>query len=209
MVGSAVAAAQQYGMKVFAGVTGLDNLADNLASIIAQASSNLHVIDTINIGNELINSNLASVESVVAALGTARGILGAAGFSGSIVTVDTFDKVLANPQLCQAGDYCAANCHAYFDTQMTSVDAGDYVSRQRANIAEANPGKRVVITESGWPYAGTANGAAVASVGDQHAAIASLRSAFAIEASDLFLFDSFDCPWKSAGIEQHFGIYGH
>lgn len=207
-----IAAVQKYNMAIFAGLVNLQDLGDNLAAIISQVGSNWSMIDTVNIGNELVNDGLASVSEVVAALGTARATLYPAGFMGRIVTVDVFDTILANPQLCYVSDYCAANCHAFFDNQITSSQAGGYVSGILAQITQQIPGKEVMITESGWPWSGNANGAAVPSVADQQAAIGSLRSAFANNPASLILFDSFDDPWKQPGpysVEQYFGVYGH
>ena len=213
-VAMTIAAVSQYNMAIFAGLTVLDNLAANLASMVSQVSStnSWHMIDTVSICNECINNNAAAVGDVVAALGTARATLGPAGFTGHVVTVDVFVQFFNHPELCQNSDYCAANCHAFFDDQITADGAGDYVAQQAAAIAQAVPGKAVVITESGWPWAGNANGAAVPSVANQQAAIASLKSAFASNPGGLIIFDSFDAGWKQPGpygVEQYFGIYGH
>jgi exo-beta-1,3-glucanase (GH17 family) len=207
-----IAGVAKYNMVIFAGLTSLDNLVPNLSSMISQVGSNWHMIDTVSIGNELVNNGLAAVDEVVTALGTARSILNRAGFSGRIVTVDVFDQIVAHPELCDASDYCAANCHAFFDNQITADRAGDYVSKVWSWIAQQNPGKEVTITESGWPRAGSANGAAIPSRANQQVAIASLRSAFANNPSSIFLFDSYDAEWKQPGplgVEQYFGIHGH
>jgi exo-beta-1,3-glucanase (GH17 family) len=211
-VAMTIAAVAQYNMAIFAGLVDLSNLATNLASMITQVGSNWDMIDTVYIGNELINNGLAAVGDVVAALGTARATLNPAGFAGRIVTVDVFDQFLGNTELCNASDYCAANCHAYFDNQVTADQAGEYVSTIVAEIAQSNPGKEVMITESGWPWAGAPNGAAIPSVVNQQTAIGSLRSAFANSSGSIMLFDSYDAMWKQPGpygVEQYFGIYGH
>jgi exo-beta-1,3-glucanase (GH17 family) len=211
-VAMAIASAAKYNMVIFAGLTSLDNLVPNLNSMISQVGSNWHMINTVSIGNELVNDGLAAVEEVVAALGTTRSVLKPAGFGGPIVTVDVFDQIVAHPELCGASDYCAANCHAFFDDEITADKAGDYVSKIWSWIAQQIPGKEVMITESGWPWGGSANGAAIPSVANQQVAIASLRSAFANNSGSIFLFDSYDAEWKQSGplgVEQYFGIYGH
>jgi exo-beta-1,3-glucanase (GH17 family) len=211
-VAMAIASVEKYNMVIFAGLTSLDNLVPNLNSMISQVGSNWHMVNTVSIGNELVNDGLAAVEDVVAALGTARSILKPAGFGGRIVTVDVFDQIIAHPELCGASDYCAANCHAFFDDQITADQAGDYVSKIWSWIAQQTPGKEVMITESGWPRAGSANGAAIPSVANQQVAIASLKSAFANNTGSIFLFDSYDAEWKQPGplgVEQYFGINDH
>jgi exo-beta-1,3-glucanase (GH17 family) len=206
-----IAAVSQYNMAIFTGLVDLDNLADNLASLITQVGSNWHMIDTVSIGNELVNNGL-DPGVVVAAITTARPILNVAGHSGHIVTVDVFDQLINHPELCTASDYCAANCHAFFDNLITAEQAGNYVSESSSAIGQANPGKEVRITESGWPWSGSANGAAVPSPANQQTAIASLKAAFASNPGSLILFDSYDAMWKQPGpfgAEQYFGIYGH
>jgi exo-beta-1,3-glucanase (GH17 family) len=210
-VAMTIAAVSQYNMAIFTGLVDLDDLADNLASMITQVGSNWHMIDTVSIGNELVNNGL-DPGVVVAAITTARPILNAAGHSRHIVTVDVFDQLIAHPELCTASDYCAANCHAYFDNLITAEQAGNYVSESSSAIAQANPGKEVRITESGWPWSGPANGAAVPSPANQQTAMASLKAAFASNPGSLMLFDSYDAMWKQPGpfgVEQCFGIYGH
>jgi exo-beta-1,3-glucanase (GH17 family) len=210
-VAMTIAAVAQYNMTIFAGLVNLDNLASNLDSIITHVGSKWHMIDTVSIGNELVNNGL-DPGVVVAALDTARGILNPAGYAGRIVTVDVFDQFFNHPELCQASDYCAANCHAFFDNQITADKAGEYVSQTFALIAQAIPGKEIMITESGWPWAGAPNGVAVPSVANQQTAIGSLRAAFANSPGNLILFDSYDAMWKQPGpfgVEQFFGIYSH
>ena len=203
------AEAAKRGMTVMAGISN-EHLTTDLVvaidSLIAQAGSNLGVIDTIAIGNEYVADNgLAS--DVVAALGVARAALNGI-FSGSIVTVDTIGAHEANTQLCGASDYCAANCHAYFANGVAPADAGSWVQGQANSVAAAHPGKKVVITESGWPWKNTAWGNTWATEANQAAAISSLRDAFS---SNLILFQAFDTLYKPQGdgTEWYFGIYYH
>lgn len=202
------AQAAQRDMKVFAGINDPTvDIASAIQAIVSQAGSNLDVVDTINIGNEWVNSNGAgAVPVVTAALAAARTAL-AGVFSGHIVTVDTFNALIANPALCAASDYCAANCHAFFDPNTDGAGAGGFVQSQVANIAAANPGKSVVITESGWPwadYSSSPNPKATES--QQVAAIASLKGSFS---NNLFLFQGFDTLYRIDNYERYFGIYDH
>ncbi|EME39884.1 glycoside hydrolase family 17 protein [Dothistroma septosporum NZE10] len=195
--------------KLFVGVFDINNLQTESNTLIEQAKGSWDRIDTISIGNELVNGGSASVEQVVAAINTARGIFKAAGYTGSIVTVDTFVAMIANPGLCEASDYAAANCHAFFDGSKTADQAGAFVKDQAQRIASACGGKRVVITETGWPSQGETNGVAVPSKANQQTAISSLKSSFS---KDIFLFSAFNDMWKTNsastfGCEQFWGIY--
>lgn len=202
------AEAAQRGMKVFAGINDPTvDVASAVQEILSQAGSNLDVIDTINIGNEWVNDNgPGAVPVVTAALAAARAALSGV-FGGRIVTVDTVNAFTAHPALCAASDYCAANCHAFFAAGTDAAGAGEFVQSQVAAVAAANPGKSIVITESGWAWADHNNTPnPKATKAQQDAAIASLRGTFS---SNLFLFQGFDTLYKGIGYEGYFGIYDH
>lgn len=210
-VANVLSAAKSKNAKIFAGVFNIADVTNEVNTIIAAAKNDWSSIDTVSIGNELVNNKQATPEQVIAAIGTARGLLKAAGYTGNVVTVDTFVAMIANPSLCQASDYAAANCHAFFDGGRTAEQAGEFVLEQSKRVADACAGKRVVITESGWPWQGGSNGVAVPSVANQKAAISSLKSSFS---KDLILFTAFDDMWKqdsgaTYGCEKYYGILGH
>ncbi len=206
-ISNVLSAASTSNLQVFAGLLTITDVAGDLGSLIKQAKGDLSRITTISIGNELVDMGKASVGDVIGAVGTARGVLGAAGFKGSIVTVDTFNALIAHPELCQASDYCAANAHSYFDGTIEPSGAGAWVQKQVGRIGDAaGGGKRVVITESGWPHAGGGNGVAVPSPENQAKAVESIRGAFG---DGLFLFSAFDDKWKQDGawgVEKNWGI---
>lgn len=207
-ISTVISAASSKNIKVFAGLLSIANVAGDLGSMINQLNGKFDgTITTISIGNELVDMGKASPGDVVAALGMARDILGKAGYTGSIVTVDTFNALIAHPELCAASDYCAANAHSYFDPTIEAAGAGEWVQKQIDRIAEAAGGdKKVVITESGWPHSGNSNGAAVPSPENQAKAVESIRGAFD---KDVFLFSAFDDKWKADGawgVEKNWGI---
>jgi exo-beta-1,3-glucanase (GH17 family) len=209
-VPNVVSAVKAKKAKIFLGVYNIADVASEVQSIISAVSSDWSIVDTISIGNELVNQGTAA-STVVAAINTARSLLTAAGYTGPVVTVDTFNAIIANPELCEASDYAAANCHAFFDSTSTASNAGNYVSEQAARVKEACGGKKVVITESGWPWKGDSNGAAVPSVENQQTAIASIKSKFD---KDIILFSAYDDGWKknfegSFNCEQYWGFLGH
>ncbi len=203
-------AAASKGMKVFAGVYDIASVGPETQILIDAAKSNWDIIDTISIGNEVVN-NGGSASDVVNAVKTARSMLQSAGYNGKIVTVDTFTAIIDNPELCEVSDFAAANCHAFFNADITADGAGKYVAEEAQRVKKACGGKDVMITESGWPSAGDPNGSAVPSPANQKAAVDSLRSAFS---SNIVLFSAFNDAWKndfvgSFGAEHFWGIYGN
>ncbi|OJD25659.1 hypothetical protein ACJ73_02969 [Blastomyces percursus] len=208
-----VAAAKKHNKKLFAGIFDINDLDNGLNTLIEGAKSSWQIITTVSIGNELVNNGQASADAVVKAVNTARSKLRGAGYKGSVVTVDTFVALIDHPELCQASDYCAANCHAFFDPNTDASRAGEFVKEQMKRVsAAAGGGKKTVITESGWPKSGQSNGKAVPSKKNQQLALQSLRNAFANDDdAGLFLFSAFDDAWKkdnagTFGSEKFWGI---
>ncbi|OAP65420.1 hypothetical protein AYL99_01392 [Fonsecaea erecta] len=210
-LGVATAAAAAQGLQVMLGLNTIGNVAGDLGTLVGMINGNWGPVNTVVIGNEVVNSG-GSAADVVAAVAVARPILQAAGFTKNVVTVDTFTAHQNNPQLCQASDFCAVNAHAFFDPNTPASNAGTFVEGVIAPIAQKANGKQVIVTESGWPYQGSPNGQAIPSPANQQTAINSLMSAFSSNPGGLFLFQAYDATYKAPGafgVEQFFGIYGH
>lgn len=202
-------AAAAKGIKLFAGVYDPTQVQAEVQLIIDAGC--LDNIDTVSVGNEGVNDGRYSVDTVTAAIGQARSQLQAAGYTGKVVTVDTFVAVINNPALCEASDFAAANCHAFFDGSVTAQNAGSFVLSQAQAISKACGGKDTVITESGWPTAGDCNDQAVPSQQNQQDAIASLKASFS---SNIILFDMYNALWKqnsasTFNAEHYWGMYGN
>jgi exo-beta-1,3-glucanase (GH17 family) len=213
-VATSLQLAKKYNKKVFLGAFYLDGqLAGDLQSMIAQVNGEWGLVDTIGIGNEDVNKGSASVGQVLDAISLARSTLNGAGYKGPIVHVDTQNAILANPELCshRAGDYIAANIHAFFNPNTPASQAGEFVAgqvdalRRCGSTSWKRRDVRVRVTETGWPTDGNANGAAVPSKANQQAAIASIKRALG---KDVVLFSAFNNYWmrNSAGTfnTEHF-----
>ncbi|RMZ85446.1 hypothetical protein DV737_g856, partial [Chaetothyriales sp. CBS 132003] len=211
-IGLLVKSAMNHGMMAFVGINGVSNVVGDIGKLIfyintAEAWAGVH---TVNIGNEVVN-NGGSAAAVVAAIAVAKPLLQQAGYTGNIVTVDTYNQHVANPSLCAASSYCAVNAQPFFDPACTSSEAGNW-AMSNLKALSAKSGKATVITEAGWPYVGSSNGAAIASPSDQAAAINGIKQAFSGEAANVYIFQAFDALYKTPGpmgIEQHFGIFDH
>ncbi|ROW15773.1 hypothetical protein VPNG_02087 [Cytospora leucostoma] len=207
------AAAKAANLKVMFGIFSLDNLGDQIATLVQGIGSDWSIVDTVSIGNELVNNGQATPQQVMDAVSSGRQLLRQSGWSGPVVTVDTFVAVLAHPELCRASDYCACNIHPFFDPNTAPGQAGVFVANQVQNVRNrlGDPSARVRVTESGWPWQGGANGQAVPGVGEQAAAVASIKAAFAGNPEDMVLFSIFNDMWKTAAqptfyAEQFWGI---
>lgn len=214
-VSNVLSVAKSKGLTIFAGVYNIDNLSQEIEKISSAANGDWSTFDTVSIGNELVNSGAASPEKVVDAVNTARGQLRSAGFTGPVVTVDTLVASRANPSLCDASDFCAVNCHPFFDSNVEAQNSGAFLESQIPTLQSklANPSQKIVITETGWPSQGETNGKAVPSSTNQAAAISSIKSAFSSNPGQVILFTAFNDMWKVSSAaqfkaEQFWGFLG-
>ncbi|KAI2635567.1 glycoside hydrolase superfamily [Hypomontagnella submonticulosa] len=214
-VATAYAAAKKHGNKLFLGIFDINSVDQAVSTIAAGVKNDWSIVDTVSVGNELVNNGGATVDQSLAALNQARSALRAAGYKGPVVIVDTFVAMLAHPELCDQSDYCACNIHPFFDPNTDAQQAGSFVTSTVSNIRSklSDPSKRIVVTETGWPWQGETNGAAVPGMDQQTAAISSIKSAYTKNARDVILFTAFNDMWKKpeAGTfmaEQYWGMGG-
>lgn len=200
------AAARSRGLKVAAGAWLGPNAAANevqLQALIAAAQAGN--VDIAIVGNEVI----------------LRGDLTAAELAGHIErvkaevppgvlvgTAETYDRLLANPVLLAASTVILPNIYPFWqgvgiDNALCSLIAS---FRQ---VQAAAGGTPVVITEAGWPSAGSALGLAVPS--PQNARRFALQFVTWAEENDVpyFYFEAFDEAWKAepGGVGPHWGIW--
>lgn len=208
-----VLAALADGQKVFLGIYDVTAIEAGLSTINDAVSSyGWDVVYTISIGNELVNSGAATVAQISAYIATAKAALTTYGYTGPIVSVDTFIAVINNPGLCALSDYIAVNTHPFFDGGVAAKDSGKWVVEQIQRVWSACDAagyqKTVFVTESGWPSQGDNNNLAVPGVQNQLDSVNSIKTA---AGDSCILFTAYNDLWKAPGsynAEQYWGIYG-
>lgn len=202
--------------KLFLGVWNIDTASvqgglSDIQNAVSTSSRGWGAVDTISIGNELVNDGKATVADINAALGTARSWLkaNAPQYTGPVVSVDTLVAVQNNPGLCTASDYIAVNCHPFFTGSIQPQDSGSWLKQQIANLRGVCGGsKPIIITETGWPTQGNSIGTCVPSKQNQQYALQSIMSTLG---SQVFAFTMYNDYWKAPGpygVEQYWGIFG-
>lgn len=199
----AIQLAKANNQKIFAGIF-LSNGGDSedietVVQTISQAvkdnaGGDWNIIGMVSVENEQVNSASLTVSAVIDAINRGRSALRRAGYNGPVGAVETAPAMIDNPMICQNSDIAMVNIHAFFDSNTRAEDAGKFVQGEAGRVRDACGGKRVVITESGWPHQGDSHDQAYPSRINQKAAIDSLLSIFS---HDLFLFNAFDSNWKT------------
>lgn len=199
------------GISLFLGIFDLTQILGECKDIVDATKGNWSMIKSVSVGNELVNSGRASVREVKAAIELVRLTLKASGYDGPVITVDTMITMKANPELCQASDFCAINCHAFFDGNISAEHAGDFVRDWAHEVSEATGGMSVVIAETGWPTQGNNNNKAIPSQETHDIAIRSIRR---LIPENLILYSAFNDLWKedsenTHNAEKFWGILGN
>ena len=210
-VSNVLAATQGKNVQIFAGVFDVGQVQSEVSTLISAVNGDWSRINTVSIGNEAVNDGTATVGQVTGAIGQARSQLSTAGYHGPVVTVDTMEAMSKNIELCAASDYCAINCHPFFDGGVAADGAGPWVLDWAQNISSMAGGKTTKVTETGWPTQGGTNGKAVPSEENQQAAISSLKGSFS---NNMILFSSYNNYWQpdsatTFGTEHFWGINGN
>lgn len=209
-------ATMKLSQKLMAGMYNIDDssVQSDLSTIklaVEGSSRGWDAIDTIAVGNELVNFGKATPQQISNAIQTAKTWLkqNAPDFSGSVVSVDTLTAVTNNAALCDASDYIAVNCHPFWSGATAPEDSGSFLKQRISDLqAVCGSSKRILITESGWPTQGQNYGSCVPSKDNQLKAIKSIANALG---EDVLMFTTYDDYWKPGGeygVEKYWGIYG-
>lgn len=214
-VATAHTAAKKHGNTLMLGIYDISTVYESIDTMAAGIENDWDIVDTVAVGNEMIDRSAATVPQILAAIREARAALRSRGYQGPVVTIDTFKAVEDHPELCDESDYCAINCHPFFDPYTGPDQAGTFLIHTMDAIRSklADHGKRIVVTETGWPWKGTPNGLAVPSPEAQAVALASITSTFRARPQNVMLFNAFNDLWKVPAAdtfyaEQYWGMQG-
>jgi glucan 1,3-beta-glucosidase len=119
--------------------------------------------------------------------------------------VDAYYEFTDRPQITEACDVILANCYPYWEG--CHIDYSFlYMKEMYQQAVKAGNGKKVIITETGWPTAGGAFEASEASMPNFLKYFANAQQWAQNEDVELFYFSSFDESWKT-GDEGDVGAY--
>jgi GPH family glycoside/pentoside/hexuronide:cation symporter len=111
--------------------------------------------------------------------------------------VDAYYQFIERPALIDACDLVLANCYPFWEGINNDVAAFS-VQRMYELTKEKAKGKRVIITETGWPGKGGQVGDALPSEENAMKFFINIQKWATDKDVELFYFTSFDEPWKVA-----------
>jgi len=119
--------------------------------------------------------------------------------------VDAYYEFSARPKITEACDLVLANCYPYWEGCHIDYSLV-HVKQMYYQALHAGNGKKVIITETGWPSQGTGLDDAQPSESNALRYFMNMQKWSAEENIDLFYFTSFDESWK-VGAEGDVGAY--
>ncbi|KAJ5844996.1 hypothetical protein N7534_008665 [Penicillium rubens] len=168
------------------------------------------MVKLIVVGNEAIQSGYIDAATLTTFIQSASSSFKAAGYTGLITTTEPINvwQQYGASTLCSAVDVVGANIHPFFNADVTAEKAGEFTKGEFEVLEKICGGKDVINLETGWPNAGSSNGAAVPGTAEQATAIKSIAAAVG---SKSIFFSYSDDTWKNPGefnVEQHWGCAG-
>ena len=184
--------ARHLGLKTLAGVW-LDDDKDNneleLANAIEIAAAG-HV-DILGVGNEVLLRGDLTEDELLGYIARARAALP----DIEVGYVDAYFQFVDHPRVTAACDVVLANCYPFWES-CPAEHALLYMKEMYRRARSVADGKRVIISETGWPNIGTAEGAAVPSFENALKYFVDTCRWAETDGTEIFYFSSFDESWK-------------
>ena len=119
--------------------------------------------------------------------------------------VDAYFEFVDHPRITDACDVLLANCYPFWEG-CPAEHALLYMKDMYRRVRSVANGKRVIVSETGWPNIGSAEGAAVPSFENAIKYFVDTCRWAEDEGIEIFYFSSFDESWK-VGAEGDVGAY--
>jgi glycoside/pentoside/hexuronide:cation symporter, GPH family len=147
--------------------------------------------DVVAVGNEvLLRGDLSEDELIDYIRRVKRAVPGV-----PVGYADAYFKFVDHPRVTEACDVILANCYPFWEGCAAEY-ATLYVKDMYRRARQAANGKKVIISETGWPNIGSSVGAAVPSEANAIRYFLNICEWAEAEGIEMFYFSSFDETWK-------------
>ena len=207
--GRVVRLAEKHGLEVLQGIWLNRNRAENRREIeVALRLVRRHpeTIKALIVGNETLLRGELSTERIKSYLEEVRSR------SGQPVTyADVWEFWLKAPELASATDFLTIHILPYWeDNPVPEATAVAHVREVHARIADAFPGKKILIGEVGWPSRGRMREGTLPSPINQARFVSGVMQAAKAENWRVNFVEAFDQPWKrllEGTVGGYWGLY--
>ncbi len=194
--------AKQYGLKTMVGVClGSDREKNEIefANAIDLAKSGF--VDILAVGNEVLLRGDLSEQDLIEYIERAKQAVP----DVSVSYVDAYFLFEDHPAVADACDVLLVNCYPFWEDCPVEYSLL-YMKEMYRRAVIAAKGKKVIISETGWPSAGTVSGATVPSYDNAMRYFINTYQWADQEGIEIFYFTSLDEAWKT-GDEGDVGAY--
>jgi len=185
--------ARQKGLKTLAGAwisSDKERNEKEIESLISLAKAGL--VNIAAVGNEVLHREEISEQELLHYINRVRQALPA---SIPVGYVDAYYQFLNRPALTDACDIILANCYPFWEGA-NNLYAISYMDSMIELTQTAAKGKKVIVTETGWPTTGQIVEAAEPSILNAMKYFISVQEWAKSKNIELFYFSSFDESWK-------------
>ena len=194
--------AREFGLKTLVGAwlgDDKDLIEEEITGLIKLAKEGY--VDIAAVGNEVMYRKDLTEEELLGYLYRVKEALP----DIPVGYVDAYYEFSHRPKITEACDLILANCYPYWES--CHIDYSLIHAKQMYYQAlHAGHGKKVIITETGWPSQGTGLGDSEPSKINALRYFLNMQKWSAEENIELFYFTSFDESWK-VGAEGDVGAY--
>ena len=157
--------------------------------------------DILAMGNEVLLREELTVQEIIEYINRAKQAVPGLNVS----YVDAYYQFEIYPELVEACDMLLVNCYPFWE-ECPADYALLYMKDMYNRAVKAANGKKVIISETGWPSTGAANGAAEPSHENAMRYFINTYTWAEQDDVEIFYFASFDEAWKT-GDEGDVGAY--
>ena len=194
--------AKKHGLTTMVGAWLSDDLEKNeeeIEALIALAKKGY--VDIAAVGNEVLYRNDLTLAQLLAYIKRVKDAIPEI----TVGYVDAYYEFTMHPELVDACDVILSNCYPFWEgcPQEFSLQ---HMQRMYDQAKQAARGKKVIITETGWPSQGGNEGAAISSAENAMQYFINTQLWSQEEGIETYYFSSFDESWK-VGDEGDVGAY--
>lgn len=160
-------------------------------------------VDIAAVGNEVLYRKDLTEQELLDYIYRVKDAL--KGMNIPVGYVDAYYEFSHRPKITEACDVILSNCYPYWEGCDIEYSL-NHMQKMFGIASDAGQGKKVIITETGWPSQGSSLGSAHSNAENSIKYFINAQVWSAKENIEMFYFSSFDESWK-VGAEGDVGAY--